>query len=46
MNLKPLSPLPPSPVSLSLPPGPIMAVDGACPREGLTLLVLLPEKAS
>lgn len=46
MNLKPLSPLPASPLSLSLPPGPIMALDGACPREELTLSVLLPEKAS
>lgn len=48
MNLKPLSPPPASRLSLSLwfyyhPPG---AVKGACPREELTLLVLLPEKAS
>lgn len=50
MNLKPLSSLPASPLSLSRPPGPIMAfagaVDGARPREEPTLLVLLPEKAS
>lgn len=42
MNLKPLSPLPASPLSLSLPPGPIMAfagaLDGGLPQRGANIV--------